>query len=188
MQTKRCSGCHNELPLSEFYKNRCSPDGLQGYCKTCGKAKTKQYQKEKPEMFREISKRSWAKNREKRNATDRNRMNTHFNFINSLKTSCAKCGESRFYVIDFHHINPADKLFTISDGSKTHTSTEDVVNEIKKCVCLCKNCHKEFHYFYGVKSEHPNEDLEHYLKEGVEDGTTLPRVRADYWKKGSNAI
>ena len=171
--TKRCSGCHKELPLSEFYKNRHSPDGLQGYCKACGKAKTKQYQKEKPEKFREISKRSWVKNREKRNANDRKRMNTHFNFINSLKTPCVKCGESRFYVIDFHHIDPSTKLFTISDGSKTHKSNEDVMNEVKKCVCLCRNCHKEFHYFYGVKSEHPKEDLEKYLREGVTDESTL---------------
>lgn len=178
-ETKRCSGCHKELPLGEFYKNRHSPDGLQGYCKTCGKVKTKQYQKEKPEKFREISKRSWAKNREKRNATDRNRMHTHFNFINSLKQSCAKCGDNRFYVIEFHHIDPTTKLFTISDGRKSHKSKEDVENEVKKCVCLCRNCHKEFHYFYGVKSEHPVEDLENYLKEGVENGQTLPGVRSN---------
>ena len=77
--------------------------------------------------------------------------------------SCAKCGETRFYVIDFHHKDPSNKLFTISDGRKTHKSNVDVLTEVKKCVCLCRNCHKEFHYFYGVKSEHPIEDLEEYF-------------------------
>lgn len=94
-------------------------------------------------------------------------MSKHFNFINSFKTPCVKCGESRFYVIDFHHVDPNQKLFSISDGQKAHKSKEEVINEIKKCVCLCKNCHKEFHYFYGVKSEHLKEDLDKYLKEGV---------------------
>jgi hypothetical protein len=166
-ETKRCSKCHKELPLSEFWKNKSSRDGLQAYCKKCAKERTKQHQKEHPEIYREISKRSWWKNRKKRTETDRNRMSTHFNFINSLKTPCVKCGEDRFYVIDFHHIDPSKKLFTISDGQKAHKSKEDVLEEVKKCVCLCKNCHKEFHYFYGVKSEHPVEDLEKYLKEGV---------------------
>lgn len=167
--TKRCPSCGQELPLTAFYKNRSRKDGLQAYCKICSNARTKQYQLEHPEVFREISKRSWAKNREKRNATDRNRMHAHFNFINSLKTPCVKCGDDRFYVIDFHHIDPAKKIFTLSDGRKTHKSKDDVLKESEKCVCLCKNCHKEFHYFYGVKSEHPVEDLEKYLKEGVRD-------------------
>lgn len=179
MNLKRCSGCHQELPLSEFWKNKTSPDGLQAYCKACSKARTKRHQKEKPELYREISKRSWAKNREKRTATDRNRMHTHFNFINSLKQPCVKCGDSRFYVIEFHHVDPTTKLFTISDGKKSHKSNEDVVNEVKKCVCLCRNCHKEFHYFYGVKSEHPVEDLEKYLMEGVENEGVVPRLCAD---------
>lgn len=179
LNLKRCSCCHQELPLSEFWKNRTSPDGLQAYCRACSKARTKRHQKEKPELYREISKRSWAKNREKRTATDRNRMHTHFNFINSLKQPCVKCSDSRFYVIEFHHIDPTTKLFTISDGQKSHKSKEDVENEVKKCVCLCRNCHKEFHYFYGVKSEHPVEDLEKYLREGVENGQIVPGVCSD---------
>ena len=106
-------------------------------------------------------------------------MNTHFNFINSLKGSCVKCGDSRFYVIEFHHIDPTTKSFTISDGQKAHKSKEDVLNEVKKCVCLCRNCHKEFHYFYGVKSEHPVEDLEKYLREGVKDEQPVSGVHSD---------
>jgi predicted HNH restriction endonuclease len=42
---------------------------------------------------------------------------------------------------------------------------ETIDSEIKKCVCLCSNCHKEFHYFYGTKPKQPEKDLEHYLRE-----------------------
>lgn len=169
MSLKRCGCCQQELPLTEFWKNRTTTDGLQAYCKTCCKTLTKRYQQERPEIYRAISKRSWWKNREKRTVTDRNRMSAHFNFVNSLKTKCAKCGDSRFYVLDFHHIDPSTKSFALGDGQKQHKSKQDVLDEVAKCVCLCRNCHKEFHYFYGVKSEHPVEDLEKYLKEGVKD-------------------
>ena len=79
-----------------------------------------------------------------------------------LKTPCAKCGENRAYVIDFHHINPDEKRFNISTRA-THYSVNTVKEEVKKCVCLCRNCHIEFHYLYGNKPKKPVEDLTEYL-------------------------
>jgi hypothetical protein len=32
---------------------------------------------------------------------------------------------------------------------------------------LCRNCHKEFHYFYGTKPKKPVESLSEYLGEEV---------------------
>lgn len=187
-ETKRCSGCHKELPRTEFYRNRSSPDGLQAYCKVCGKAKTKQYQKEKPELFREMSRRSWARCREKRIAGDEIRMNTRRTFLNELKTNCAKCGESRRYLIEFHHIDPSKKEFTLGDGTKLHKSIEDVRKEAEKCVCLCANCHKEFHHFYGVKLKHPVEDLTDYLEREITNEHTISGVCSDLSETGNNAI
>lgn len=34
-KTKVCSKCGRELPLSEFYTNNRTPDGLQYYCNEC---------------------------------------------------------------------------------------------------------------------------------------------------------
>ena len=34
-KTKVCSKCGKELPISEFYINNRTPDGLQYYCKKC---------------------------------------------------------------------------------------------------------------------------------------------------------
>lgn len=167
MSCKICSRCKRELPIDMFYNSKNTKDGHYSYCKECCSELHREYQIKNKEKMREISKRSWAKNRDKRNATDRGRMSAHFNFINSLKTPCVKCGEDRFYVIDFHHIDPSKKLFTLSDGQKAHKSKVDVLREVDKCVCLCKNCHKEFHYFYGVSLAHPIEDLRKYLEEGV---------------------
>lgn len=37
IKTKKCSKCGRELPLSEFYLNRATFDGLQTWCKECQK-------------------------------------------------------------------------------------------------------------------------------------------------------
>lgn len=66
--------------------------------------------------------------------------------LNEFKQAhpCVKCGCSKFYLIDFHHLNPAEKDYTISDNS--HAKIETLMKEIDKCVSLCANCHREFHY------------------------------------------
>jgi DNA-directed RNA polymerase subunit RPC12/RpoP len=35
METKKCSRCGRELPVTEFGKNRSAKDGLQVFCKEC---------------------------------------------------------------------------------------------------------------------------------------------------------
>ena len=71
--------------------------------------------------------------------------------LNEFKQAhpCVKCGWSKFYLIDFHHLNPAEKDFAISDNS--HAKIETLMKEIDKCVSLCANCHREFHYLEREK-------------------------------------
>lgn len=66
--------------------------------------------------------------------------------VSKYKASCGclKCGDSRHYVLEFHHKDPSQKDFSISD--KARTSLESLMSEIEKCVVLCSNCHHEFHY------------------------------------------
>jgi transposase len=55
---------------------------------------------------------------------------------------CAICGYDRcFPALQFHHLNPRTKSFTIRDGSLRGL---DVLRaEARKCVLLCANCHAE---------------------------------------------
>lgn len=87
-------------------------------------------------------------------------------YINNAKTPCLKCGESRPYVIHFHHIRPSEKEFTL--GHNLTYSRERLNNEIKKCICLCANCHTEFHYLYGQSPSDPVKSLYEYVSD-VED-------------------
>ncbi len=68
-------------------------------------------------------------------------------FINGYKQGCTckKCGEDRFYVLDFHHINPSEKEFNL--GEATKYSITKLKAELEKCITLCRNCHSEFHFF-----------------------------------------
>lgn len=143
---KLCGKCKRELPYDEFWKNKNTSDGYQAYCKSCMKIKSAEYREEKING-------------------DRVRMNNRQLFLDSLKTPCVKCGEKRPWVIQFHHKDNSEKLFTIGEGAKYHKSKNDVIAEVKKCVCLCANCHKEFHYLYGINPKNPVEKLEHYLRE-----------------------
>lgn len=57
---------------------------------------------------------------------------------------CQCCGESFHYsCMDFHHKNPDSKngQVKIDRGWKT------LANEAAKCVLLCANCHRLYHYF-----------------------------------------
>ena len=76
--------------------------------------------------------------------------------------SCKKCGCSKHYLIDFHHTNPAEKDFTISKNS--HAKFETLLAEIEKCIPLCSNCHREFHYL----EKEQGITLTEYLNGGME--------------------
>ena len=65
-----------------------------------------------------------------------------------------RCGICGYYrcdaALEFHHVNPKDKLYALSD-SKFRTLEEDL-EEAKKCILVCSNCHREIHYTYRYKN------------------------------------
>lgn len=65
------------------------------------------------------------------------------------KQRCAKCGDTRWYVLDFHH-KGKDKEAEIADLVARAVKKETIIAEINKCEVLCSNCHREEHYFAQV--------------------------------------
>tara|TARA_R100001530_G_scaffold113417_2_gene80430 strand:- start:56 stop:436 length:381 start_codon:yes stop_codon:yes gene_type:complete len=55
---------------------------------------------------------------------------------------CYLCGLGDPDIIDWHHVNPEDKLFNASDTTKSH---EKWWNEVLKCIPVCCNCHRKIH-------------------------------------------
>ena len=58
---------------------------------------------------------------------------------------CAVCNENHPAVLDFHHVNPAEKEYAISTlvSNKSFTKAR---KEVEKCIVLCANCHRKHHY------------------------------------------
>ena len=67
--------------------------------------------------------------------------------VEQLGGKCKKCGESKSYLLDFHHRDPKEKESELSDLSKGY-NLDKFFNELHKCDLLCANCHREFHYLH----------------------------------------
>lgn len=82
-------------------------------------------------------------------------------YLNAIKLSigCQRCGyKEDSCALEFHHLNPDEKLFTI--GRRPSVARSKLDEEIAKCCILCSNCHKVITHrsekrveFYGVLLE-----------------------------------
>lgn len=71
MKTKRCSGCKETKPVSEFSKKRSAKDGLNSHCKNCRSEKSRRYYEANKEKVAERVRRYREVNKEK--VAERNR-------------------------------------------------------------------------------------------------------------------
>lgn len=61
--------------------------------------------------------------------------------INLKGGKCIICGYNKCPMsMDFHHLNPAEKEFSISGNN---ISRVRLFRELQKCVLVCRNCHGE---------------------------------------------
>src|SRR5258706_425027 len=82
--------------------------------------------------------------------------------INSLKTECKFCGEYDKSCLDFHHIDPGTKEFSVANASH-FKSIENINKEISKCITLCSNCHRKFHGKDGPPSVQDHFPIQSYV-------------------------
>ena len=76
-------------------------------------------------------------------AVDRRRREIKRTLVAEAGGACAICGYDRSpYALQFHHLEPADKLFGLGAGGLTR-SLDRARAEAAKCVLLCANCHAE---------------------------------------------
>ena len=102
-------------PKEKFYRNKIDK---------------KYYEKNKEEIYRK--KRERLKNRKKE-------------LVKLLGGKCSICGYNKcINALDFHHKNKDNK-----EGNLAHiikdSSKENSLKEIKKCILVCANCHREIH-------------------------------------------
>lgn len=65
--------------------------------------------------------------------------------ISYLGNKCYFCGYNKCLdALDFHHLDKSTKEFGLSQNGMTR-SWEKTKNELKKCILVCSNCHREIH-------------------------------------------
>jgi hypothetical protein len=65
--------------------------------------------------------------------------------VESRGGRCQLCGYNKCVAaLDFHHIDESDKEFSLGTRGLTR-SWQRIEAEIKKCVLVCANCHREIH-------------------------------------------
>ncbi len=98
------------------------------------------------EYHKEYHKEWYQKNKEKvRKSADASK-GRKLAWFRKLKDdySCERCGLHHPAIIEFHHNNPAQKDFELAKFQDK--SKEKILDEIKKCTPLCRNCHAIVHW------------------------------------------
>lgn len=118
MEFKKCSMCGEEKPLTEFaFRNK--KEGIyRANCRLC----------------------------QSKYASNRYYLNKEILDKTKVGKCCARCGYMEcIEALDYHHIDPTTKKDTVA-RLLTHYNAKDGLKEIEKCIILCANCHRYYHY------------------------------------------
>lgn len=117
METKKCSKCGEEKSLGEFVPRKERPGKFYSECRVC---------------YLEIVK-----------TRTRGRKEENLKRIKEeLGENCFTCGiKLPEGCMDCHHIYPEDKV----GSPKIISNKNKQIEEIKKCILLCQNCHRKYH-------------------------------------------
>ena len=67
-------------------------------------------------------------------------------FLELMGNKCEICGYDKYYgALEFHHRDMKEKSKDINHQSLTQCKTSLILEELKKCILVCSNCHREIH-------------------------------------------
>jgi len=127
---KLCKRCKVSKAKEEFHKNLRQSDGVQSVCKTCRKQMDSV-------RYKTSNKRDVNLERKKKLLIK----------VQELKSSvgCSTCPEKDYRCLDYHHLDPTNKVDNVAQLVGQGVSWVNILKEIKKCIVLCANCHRKLH-------------------------------------------
>ena len=128
---KQCCKCKLFKPLSEFNKNKSRSDSLQSYCRFCDNIRKKTYYRNNVTKFVAYSRKQ------------RDKLKQDIDQYKALR-GCCRCPETDSRCLDFHHIDPTNKLASIAEMLQK-VAARKIWTEIYKCIVMCANCHRKHH-------------------------------------------
>ena len=130
MRTKICTKCQEPKLLNQFWLRKGQPRSI---CKTCQTSYFKKWKKTDAGKA--------SKKRNRKHSRDRKQR-----LLSELGiTGCARCPESYYRCLDFHHSN-GEKEGCLARMIRDEVSMRRLIAEAKKCTVLCANCHRKEHY------------------------------------------
>ena len=167
IKKKYCKYCGEKCGKKELIKGYCLKEECQKerkkeknriaqrkyYNKHKKKKTTKYIKKEQKRSTRYRVENSKQINNRKRGTQKEKR-----EWVDNIKKEqkCFICKEDRWYCLVFHHMDPKNKIFGIANAISGGYSKEEISKEIEKCIVLCANCHREFHYKEKVEKKLKN--------------------------------
>ena len=127
--TKRCCTCHQLRPLTDFNVPAAARDGLQSRCRDGSR---QWYVANRDTHRAEVRRRSAAIKREYKR-----RIGEHLQ-----ANPCVDCGEDDVRVLDFDHLDAAEKRTEVAKLVNAGGRWSDIELEIAKCAVRCANCHR----------------------------------------------
>lgn len=74
------------------------------------------------------------------------RKETKNRIVKSMGGCCQLCKYNKTNnALELHHINPIEKDFSFGTIRANPKSWKKIVDELRKCILVCSNCHKEIH-------------------------------------------
>jgi hypothetical protein len=134
MEQRLCQKCNEYKLLNQFAWRNHSKGTYQPYCRACTK-------------IRDKSRNLHARYKEQNRINRKIRKAQLRIFLRKLKLflGCKICGYKRCSrALELHHLyDNKDKC--ISHLAQSGTSISRLKKELRKCVILCSNCHREIH-------------------------------------------
>lgn len=125
-----CKDCKQTLPREQFFARGTSKTGLRLFSARCKQCDGRYIRK---------NHKSYVVGKQKYKDTRRE-------VIDRLKNACVVCGYNRCKTaLEFHHLDETIKESEVSTMLASKKSLVLINEEIKKCIVLCSNCHREHH-------------------------------------------
>lgn len=134
---KVCTVCGKFKPETDYYFKNKYANKLHSQCKVCYSEKRKLFWEDHYGKYGNgYRKRAMERNKKLKTQTKKLLLSHLAN------KSCEDCGNDDIRVLEFHHLDPSSKAFSIAKGMANTYSWVKILREIDKCQILCANCHK----------------------------------------------
>jgi hypothetical protein len=138
----KCYRCGEEKPAHEFAWRRRKRNQRDSFCRPCRSAYHREHYLANKQRYIDQASVSKSKLRRERTLYLLEYFVTH---------PCCDCGETDPVVLEFDHLDPDEKAFTIGTAL-SHRNWQTILDEIEKCQVVCANCHRRRHYKGSVRS------------------------------------